>query len=471
MRDTRAQSQSARSRSRSPPKPRKGIDDGTPSNRFGRDATTTTSASRNPARRTAACGRGGDAPDDGGAAAGGGGSWKREKRSGGGFHSGGGGGGGGGSQQPQGKKRAKRSVFHAKEQEKSSTFRNPESADGEYSDQEVYERAIDYLDYRRLKRYKLWTIEDPEYHKQLYQSVANMCSPVRWSETDEDERIENILNPKEKNTRKVAGPTLPKAFEGDDDDDDEKSRRKKKKKKKKQSNKDKKTKKKKKSRTSSSRRKRAGGRNDSESSSSSSSREDDDIDEGELIPDFDDAGGKDDDKDQPERFLRFIEREEQKKREMLVAEERKKKEESLRRTGDDGAGAPVAVDFGPSAPPPEDGDNLDITAGIRKPGYGGQLLPGEGSAMAQFVQSGQRIPRRGEVGYSSEQIENFEKMGYVMSGSRHARMNAVRLRKENQVYSAEEQAALAMINYEEKAAKEKEVMEELKRLVNQAKKD
>ena len=40
--------------------------------------------------------------------------------------------------------------------------------------------------------------------------------------------------------------------------------------------------------------------------------------------------------------------------------------------------------------------------------------------MAQFVQSGQRIPRRGEVGYSSEQIENFEKMGYVMSGSRHA---------------------------------------------------
>ena len=98
-------------------------------------------------------------------------------------------------------------------------------------------------------------------------------------------------------------------------------------------------------------------------------------------------------------------------------------------------------------------------------------MPGEGSAMAQFVQSGQRIPRRGEVGYSSEQIENFEKMGYVMSGSRHARMNAVRLRKENQVYSAEEQAALAMINYEEKAAKEKEVMEELKRLVNQAKKD
>ena len=41
-----------------------------------------------------------------------------------------------------------------------------------------------------------------------------------------------------------------------------------------------------------------------------------------------------------------------------------------------------------------------------------------------------------------------------MSGSRHSRMNAIRIRKENQVYSAEEKAALAMINYEEKAVRE-----------------
>lgn len=50
--------------------------------------------------------------------------------------------------------------------------------------------------------------------------------------------------------------------------------------------------------------------------------------------------------------------------------------------------------------------------------YGGALRPGEGAAIASFVQAGQRIPRRGEVGLSSEQIENFEKAGYVMSGSR-----------------------------------------------------
>lgn len=86
--------------------------------------------------------------------------------------------------------------------------------------------------------------------------------------------------------------------------------------------------------------------------------------------------------------------------------------------------------------------------------YGGYMRPGEGDAMAQYVQAGKRIPRRGEVGLSADQIQHFEDVGYVMSGSRHARMNAIRIRKENQVYTAEEKAALAMINYEEKAMKE-----------------
>jgi NF-kappa-B-activating protein C-terminal domain len=50
--------------------------------------------------------------------------------------------------------------------------------------------------------------------------------------------------------------------------------------------------------------------------------------------------------------------------------------------------------------------------------FGGQLMPGEGSAIATFVQNGQRIPRRGEIGIDSTTIEHFEKSGYVMSGSR-----------------------------------------------------
>jgi len=98
--------------------------------------------------------------------------------------------------------------------------------------------------------------------------------------------------------------------------------------------------------------------------------------------------------------------------------------------------------------------------------YGGQLLPGEGSAMAQFIQSGKRIPRRGEVGLSSDQIERFEDLGYVMSGSRHKRMTAVRLRKENQVYSAEEKKALKVFNYEQKIKREEKVMEEMSTLLD-----
>ena len=137
------------------------------------------------------------------------------------------------------------------------------------------------------------------------------------------------------------------------------------------------------------------------------------------MPDFDGGEGgkgKDDEKEQPERFLQFLEKEEREReretRRRRSVRRTKEEEERLQSSaggeGKEGA-THVEVDFGPAAPPPEDENNLDIAAGIRKPGYGGQLLPGEGSAMAQFVQSGERIPRRGEVGYSSEQIENFER--------------------------------------------------------------
>ncbi|KAJ3000596.1 hypothetical protein HKX48_003211, partial [Thoreauomyces humboldtii] len=80
--------------------------------------------------------------------------------------------------------------------------------------------------------------------------------------------------------------------------------------------------------------------------------------------------------------------------------------------------------------------------------YGGALLAGEGSAMAAYLQSGKRIPRRGEIGLTSNEIENYEDVGFVMSGNRHRRMNAVRIRKENQVISAEEKRALLLFSQE-----------------------
>jgi predicted RNA-binding protein with RPS1 domain len=102
--------------------------------------------------------------------------------------------------------------------------------------------------------------------------------------------------------------------------------------------------------------------------------------------------------------------------------------------------------------------------------YGKALLPGEGQALAQYVQQNQRIPRRGEIGYSSTEIESYEHSGYVMSGSRHARMNAVRIRKENQVYSAEEKRALALITMEEKQQKEAGLVEDFRTMLKEKEK-
>ncbi|CAK9147046.1 unnamed protein product [Ilex paraguariensis] len=73
--------------------------------------------------------------------------------------------------------------------------------------------------------------------------------------------------------------------------------------------------------------------------------------------------------------------------------------------------------------------------------YGGALRPGEGDAIAQYVQQGKRIPRRGEVGLSADEISKFESLG------------------------AEDKRALAMFNYEEKAKREQKVMADLQRLV------
>lgn len=98
--------------------------------------------------------------------------------------------------------------------------------------------------------------------------------------------------------------------------------------------------------------------------------------------------------------------------------------------------------------------------------FGKALLPGEGEAMARYVAEGKRIPRRGEIGLASDEIQQFEDLGYVMSGSRHRRMEAVRLRKENQIYSADERRALANFNIETRANREKAVIEQFKTIVD-----
>ncbi|ANQ05866.1 Heat shock protein 86 family [Plasmodium coatneyi] len=143
---------------------------------------------------------------------------------------------------------------------------------------------------------------------------------------------------------------------------------------------------------------------------------------------------------------------------MEVNETEEKEEELLEaQEGEDSSGE--GSDVGPKP--------LDVNVKLanQQIDYGVAMMPGEGQAIAQFVQKGKRIPRRGEVGLSAEAIENFESLGYVMSGSRHKRMNAIRMRKENQVYSAEEQRALAMFNYEERANRENALISDLKEVL------
>jgi hypothetical protein len=113
-------------------------------------------------------------------------------------------------------------------------------------------------------------------------------------------------------------------------------------------------------------------------------------------------------------------------------------------------------DFGPLS---------KTSGGLNQKDFGRALLPGEGAAMASYVIDGKRIPRRGEIGLTSDEIETFESVGYVMSGSRHRRMEAVRIRKENQIYSADEKRALAMFSKEERQKRENKILSQFKEMI------
>lgn len=84
---------------------------------------------------------------------------------------------------------------------------------------------------------------------------------------------------------------------------------------------------------------------------------------------------------------------------------------------------------------------------------------------AAYIAEGKRIPRRGEIGLTSDEIANFEDVGYVMSGSRHRRMEAVRIRKENQIYSADEKRALAMFSKDERQKRETKILTQFKDMI------
>ena len=103
--------------------------------------------------------------------------------------------------------------------------------------------------------------------------------------------------------------------------------------------------------------------------------------------------------------------------------------------------------------------------------YKANMLSGEADAMAKYVQEHKRIPRRGEIGLTADEIQKFEDAGYVMSGNRHKLMNAVRIRKENQVYTLEEKRALAMMTHEQNMKKEARIVEEFREMIQRQQKE
>lgn len=119
---------------------------------------------------------------------------------------------------------------------------------------------------------------------------------------------------------------------------------------------------------------------------------------------------------------------------------------------------------------PQPLQKINASKRIDERSFGGALLRGEGSAMAAFLQDGTdaRIPRRGEIGLTSDEIASYESVGYVMSGSRHRRMNAVRMRKENQVISAEEKRGILKLQREERERREAILREEFGELVSES---
>ena len=111
--------------------------------------------------------------------------------------------------------------------------------------------------------------------------------------------------------------------------------------------------------------------------------------------------------------------------------------------------------------------SLDNFTGGVAAHHGDNMLAGEGAAIASYVQRNLRIPRRGEVGWTGKEIANLEDQGYVMSGSRHSKMNAVRLRKENQVYTSEEKRALVLLQAQQQQERSEQVTNEFKQMVEE----
>ncbi|VIO88253.1 conserved hypothetical protein,hypothetical protein [Brugia malayi] len=128
-----------------------------------------------------------------------------------------------------------------------------------------------------------------------------------------------------------------------------------------------------------------------------------------------------------------------------------------------------AAMIGPAIPDHLQQKHAALIDTTKRVNYGKDMLRGEAAAMASYIAQGKRIPRRGEIGLSSAEISEYEKIGYVMSGTRHKSMEATRLRKENQVMTAEEKRLLSGFTHDERKKKEEIVLQQFRSFIESKK--
>nr|CAD2200938.1 unnamed protein product [Meloidogyne enterolobii] len=97
------------------------------------------------------------------------------------------------------------------------------------------------------------------------------------------------------------------------------------------------------------------------------------------------------------------------------------------------------------------------------------MLRGEAAAMAAYAAQGKKNSEEREIGLTSEEIAVFEVAGYVMSGTRHKAMEATRLRKENQILTAEEKRLLKTFSIDQRNKKEETVLKQFRDLISSKK--
>lgn len=242
-------------------------------------------------------------------------------------------------------------------------------------------------------------------------------------------------------------------------------------KKKKQKKSSKKASKKSKKKKKKSRKKKHKKKSSSSSESSSSSSSDSSSDDSSSSEDSSDDSDDEDEDVWLEKTAEGIKKPSKKKSKKSSSKKQKKKKKK-RKSEDDkrkksSSGASKSKSKTSASHNDEDvGPSLRTGGSLNQKDFGRALLPGEGAAMAAYIAEGKRIPRRGEIGLTSDEIANFESVGYVMSGSRHRRMEAVRIRKENQLYSADEKRALAMFSKEERQKRENKILTQFKDMIH-----